>query len=469
MEDSELETAELSDTIIKVLAKSILATLLKDKSCMQRFGFILEEKNFENPIHRMMFRIGREYFEKYGRVPQSKSFEVELKQRLERGEGRHIPDEYFWKDATEILNREVDRDYVEDKIGEWLMRKSLMDISKKAKVVALSSDPSMEEIEKSVREVELRKMGGEDLGEYVFKDLPKRDRRKYEGDFIPTGIKELDIVLGGGREKGTLGVIMAPTGQGKSAVLITFGVNASRQRYKVAHVTLELSQHAVLRRYEAAYSRIAKPKIISQEKKVNRRLKRIGRLVRPADVIVKEFPARGLGIGGLRAWLANLEFWDEFVPDLLVLDYADIMKLPGGSDDKWIQQGDLYTELRGFGQEKHIAIWTGVQSKKGSLTKKKIKIDDIAGAVEKAHIADAIVAVCHTDEEKEAHMGRFFVAKNRDNIDEVTIKFKEQLDKCIIESISKAEVHREREPGEDEDELPPPSSGEDTGEEEPPF
>lgn len=110
-----------------------------------------------------------------------------------------------------------------------------------------------------------------------------------------------------------------------------------------------------------------------------------------------------------------------------------------------------------------------MQSKKGSLTKKKIKIDDIAGAVEKAHIADAIVAVCHTDEEKEAHMGRFFVAKNRDNIDEVTIKFKEQLDKCIIESISKAEVHREREPGEDEDELPPPSSGEDTGEEEPPF
>lgn len=451
-----MEDVELSNTIIRVLAKSILAVLLKDKVCMLRYGFILNEDTFDNPIHRMMFRIGREYFKKYGRVPNAKAFETELIQRLSIGDGGHIPDEFFWKEATEILNLTPDREYIADKVDEWMIRKSLMDISQDAKIQALSPKPSLEIVRKKIRETEMMQHGlTKDLGEFVFKDMEKRDRTARIGDFIPTGIRELDKIMGGGREKGTLGVFMAPTGQGKSAVLITMGVNASRRKYKVAHITLELSQHAVVNRYEAAYTNITKPEIVVLEKKVVIKLRRIAKLVKPADVIVKEFPARGLTIEQLRSWLANLEFWYEFVPDLLIVDYVDIMKMPGKAEDRWINQGDMYTEMRGLATEKKIAIWTGVQGKKGTLSKKKLNIDDIAGAIEKANIADSIIAVCRTEKEKADHEGRLFVAKNREGIDEVTIKFKEDFARSIIKSISKAEYTRE--PGDDEG-VPPPTN-----------
>lgn len=455
-----MEDVELSDSIIKVLAKSILAALLKDKVCMRRYGFILDEETFDNPIHRMMLKIGRDYFKKYGRVPNAKAFEAELTQRLSLGRGGHIPDEFFWKEATEILNLKPDREYIADKVDEWMMRKSLIDIAKYAKIQALSPKPSAYEVRKKMRETELMHSGmsKEDLGEFVFKDMEKRDRRSRQADFVPTGIRELDVVMGGGREKGTLGVYMAPTGQGKSAVLITMGVNAARRRFKVAHITLELSQHAVVNRYEAAFTSVTKPEILVMEEKVKRKLRRIAKLVRPADVIVKEFPARGLSIEQLRAWMANLEFWHEFVPDLLIVDYADIMKMEGKAEDRWINQGDLYTEMRGLAMEKKVAIWTGVQGKKGTLSKKKLSIDDIAGAIEKANIADSIIAVCRTEEEKEAHTGRLFVAKNRDGIDEVIIEFKEDFARSIIESTSKPEYVREA--GDDEDEIPPPTTGE---------
>lgn len=456
-----MEDVGVTDAIIKVLSKSVLSAILKDKSCMQRFGFTLEEHTFDNPIHKLVFKIGRGYFEQYGRLPTVEGFRGELTQRLDRGEGGHVPNEFFWREVDEIYSLDIDREYISDKVDEWRTRKALLDIATQARVAALSPEPTLDLVRRRLHEIEMASLGGRNLGEYIFKDLERRDRTIQEGNFIPTGIAELDIVLGGGRKKGTLGVIMAATGAGKSSILITLGVNASRMRYKVAHISLELGHHAVVHRYEAAYSRIAKPQIRAQEEEVKRRMGRIKRLIRPADVIVKEYPSRGFGVGDLRAWLANLEFWDEFVPDLLIVDYADIMKLPGKSEDRWIQQGDLYTELRGLAQEKDVGLWTGLQAKKGTLTKKKLNIDDLAGAIEKAQIADAIIAVCRTDAEIAVHQGRFFIAKNRDNIDNVVVKFREDFSKSIVVSISKA-LYVEREPGDDQEEtpLPQPTQGE---------
>jgi len=422
--------------LIKVLAKDFLSLLLKDKSVMERYGFVIEPDVFDNPIHRILFKMGREYFTKYGSLPKADVFQKELEIALREGGGTWIPDGFFWEETQSILNMEPHREYLEDRMGEFIVRRGLLTISEKAKVMALSPDPSLEAIRKEVQKASEGRVGT-DLGSFLFKDHASRDRKNIKGVCIPTGLPELDDIMGGGREKGTLGIVMAPTGAGKSAVLITFGANAARARFKVAHVTLELSGPAVCNRYEAGFSNVAKLELWRQETHVVNRLERAKKLLAPADILVKEFPAGSLGMDGLRTWLSNIDFWHKFQPDLLIIDYADIMKLSKGeNDDKWVKQGELYTELRGLAQELNVAVWTAVQSKKDALSKPVLHLGDIAGAVEKAQVADCIIAMCRSEEERKARQARFFVAKNRDGIDDKTIFFRENFDISRVSSQS---------------------------------
>ena len=421
--------------IVKLLAKDILALMLRSSDIMNRYGLILDDSVFENPVHRLLFSIGRDFYEQFGRLPTSAEFKTELTLQLKSGAGRYIPDEFIWEEAENILSAEPQKDYVETKIDEFITRKALSDIAEKAKRLAESENPSLEVVRREIQAVLGLKGGGKDLGHFVLRNSDVRRRDIDVKDVIPTGIPELDSYLGGGREKGTLGIVMAGTGQGKSSVLITFGVNAVRARYKVAHITLELSEHATIRRYEAAFSNIAKVDIFNEEQRLVKRLTKIKRVITPGDVLVKEFPAKALGMEELRTYLSNVIFWQNFQPDLLIIDYADIMKLGGTTDDRWTRQGELYVELRGLAQEMNIAIWTAVQARKDALSKPKLKLDDIAGAIEKAQVADAIIALCRTEDERRERIGRFFIAKNRDNIDERVVTFRENFEVSRIESL----------------------------------
>jgi replicative DNA helicase len=423
-------------SIVALLARDILAVLLKDRTSMERYGFLLADDHFQNPIHRVLFGSARVYFEKYGQLPRRDVLSKILLGKIESASFGYVPTDMIWREVEEVFKAEdLPREFVGEKIDEWLVRKALISISEKAERMSRRPEPNLDDIRKDLKKIDEFRSGTADLGAFVFRDMLRRRRDEDVAEPLPTGIRDLDKVLGGGLNRGTLGVLFGPAGYGKSNVMIVFGVNAARARYRVLHITLELSQKAVLRRYESAFSKISKVDISGCEERLKKKLSRLGTLVKPADVLVKEFSSRGLTFDALRAFVANILFWEDFKPDLVLLDYADIMRLPKGNDERWVKEGELFSDLRGLAQEQDIALWTAAQAKKTTFSKAKLRMDDLAGAVEKAQIADVILALCRTEEEKIERTGRFFVAKNRDNIDDVTIYFRERFEQSRVESV----------------------------------
>ena len=59
-------------------------------------------------------------------------------------------------------------------------------------------------------------------------------------------------------------------------------------------------------------------------------------------------------------------------------------------------------------------VWTATQAARRALSKELVTIADIAESYEKSNVADVIIALCQTREEKEADMLRLFAAKIRD-------------------------------------------------------
>ena len=130
---------------------------------------------------------------------------------------------------------------------------------------------------------------------------------------------------------------------------------------------------------------------------------------------IREFPTGSLTINDLRAYLDTLEQVEHVVPDLLIVDYADLMKIDGAN--LRIDTGIIYRELRGIAMERGCALVTASQSNRSSADAKWVREGDIAEDWSKVMTADTILTYSQTVDERKLGLGRIFVAAVRDEND----------------------------------------------------
>ena len=247
------------------------------------------------------------------------------------------------------------------------------------------------------------------LGHDFFQDYEARFTR-LQRNAIATGMDELDRkdILNGGLGSGEIGVIVAPTGVGKSHFLVMLGANALRNGLNVLHYTMELSESAVGIRYDSNLCDIDSNTVIDSKDSVlgSYKTQKLGRL------IIKEFPTNTATIYSIRAHIERLEI-RGFRPDLIIIDYADIMRSTRQYDSLRHELKLIYEELRGFAGEKKFPIWTASQSNKEGSGAEVVDLSNMSEAYGKAMVADVVLSISRRSHEKSSGHGRLYVAKNR--------------------------------------------------------
>ena len=238
----------------------VLSFLLRDKNTLVRFHGSLQEEHFDNPIHRLLYKLASEHFEKFKDVPQKRALEQEIQRVLNKKSG-FVPDSYFWAEVQKVYGLPLtDREYTIERVQDFLVRREVSILGKLANRVASSIElVSAREIDAQYKKLCTVLAGGEDEdGEYLYRDVETRVFREERIEKIPTGFSTLDASTTGGLGKGELGIVLAPTGYGKSALLIQLGLNASRTMKNVLHVSLEMKGKKVMARYVASGTKINK-------------------------------------------------------------------------------------------------------------------------------------------------------------------------------------------------------------------
>jgi len=247
------------------------------------------------------------------------------------------------------------------------------------------------------------------LGHDFFTDYESRFTR-LQRNAIATGLDELDRkdILNGGLGAGEIGVIVAPTGVGKSHMLTMLGSNALRNGVDVLHYTMELTEAAVGLRYDSNLCDLDSNLVIDNKEKVLEAYKgmKLGRL------IIKEFPTNTASIYTLRAHIERLDI-KGFRPGMIVIDYADIMRSTRQYDSLRHELKLIYEELRAFAMEKKIPIWTASQSNKEGSNQEIVDLSNMSEAYGKAMVADVVLSISRKSHEKSSGYGRLYVAKNR--------------------------------------------------------
>ena len=122
--------------------------------------------------------------------------------------------------------------------------------------------------------------------------------------------------------------------------------------------------------------------------------------------------------------------------DMVIVDYIDKLKVTKG--DFRLALRDLTEELRYLSIDRNIAVVTATQANRASLAKPKMTEAHISESFGKVEVADTIIALSQTDEERTQKRARLVMLKNRDYVSGGCIESYVDFDKMILMDIDLA-------------------------------
>jgi RecA/RadA recombinase len=386
---------------------------------------VINPNYFELEANQWIVETTLDYFDDYKVLPTLEVFKIEM--------NKSVKDDTLRTSIVESLRgifqkmKDNDLDYIKDSFLDFAKNQTLK--SAIIKSVDLLQIGQYGEI-KVLVDSALRSGQPKTVGHDWKKDFEKR-LMKDARDTVPTGWDAIDTLIGGGLAGGELGVIIAPSGVGKSWALATIGANALKAGKKVVHYTLELNENYVGLRYDTIYTGIEPGKIPEHPEMIKELVEKIS-----GEIIIKYYPARTITSHTIQAHIQQMASLG-FKPDLIIVDYADLMSANAKTDARYQELGAVYEELRGLAGELQIPIWTASQTQRSALQDEVIQADKIAESYSKIMTADLVISISRKLEDKVHKTGRAHIIKNRFGADGQTFPM------IIDASVGKIEIYDE--------------------------
>jgi len=332
--------------------------------------------------------------------------------------------------------------------GEDFVKKTSLDFCKKQKLkeamiksVKLLQNSSFDEIASVINDA--LKLGTDnDAGYDYIKDFEERFQIKARNP-VTTGWKYIDDICLGGLGQKELGVVIAPTGTGKSMALVHLGAQALLQGKNVVHYTLELASTVIASRYDSCITKVPLKDLHTFKDHIYDKIRDV-----EGKLIIKEYPTKSASPQVIKNHLERLR-QRNFDVGMVIVDYGDILRPSIIRKEKRHELETIYEDLRALAYEFNCPIWTASQTNRSGLEKAVITMDAISEAFNKCFVADFIFTISRSVEDKGTNTGRIFVAKNRNGPDglvfpinmdtsNVSLKVLRQLDESASEVIVKS-------------------------------
>lgn len=391
----------------KHFQEKIFQGLLTDHQWASQIIEVMHPDFFELRYLTYLTKMYFSYFEKYRTFPTT-----QLLISIARDDLAEDDDLILKEQIIDFIHRlrsnpdMGDQQYVKDKALDFCKRQSFKDALEQA--VELIGDDRFESVLNLMKEAVSMGMANT-LGHDFFEDMECRFVKSHRA-VCPTGISRLDAhdILRGGLGKGEIGVVTANTGVGKSHYLVAMGANAMKAGKKVVHYTFELSEEAVGLRYDSNLCSIPSNEICDRKDEVTDFYENneLGKL------IIKEYPTGTASIVTIKNHLDKL-LLRNFKPNLIIVDYADIMRSTRSYDSLRHELKLVYEELRNLAMELNVPIWTASQANRDSANSDIVGLENMSEAYGKAMVADVVISLSRKPAEKSTGVGRLYIAKNR--------------------------------------------------------
>ncbi len=390
----------------KSFQEGLCQLILEDRPFADQIAEVLDVAFLELSYLRTFVKKIFDYRDKYSVHPSYKIMTTVLRSELdnESETDKQQVRSFF----ARIYNGDVEgREYIKETALEFCRKQKLKEAMMES--VKLLQTSSFDEISSVINNA--LKLGSDNnFGHDYVKDFEARFQLKVR-KAITTGWHEIDNVTKGGLGAGELGVVIAPTGAGKSMVLTHLGTQAVKDGKTVVHYTLELADSAIGNRYDSCLTGVPLNDLYTMKELVYEAVQEV-----EGTLIIKEYPTKSASTRTLATHLEKLRKRD-IKPDMIIVDYGDLLRPVAYQKEKRNELESIYEELRAIAQENQCPLWTASQTNRSGLNAEVITMESISEAFNKCFVADFIFSVSRTVDDKNNNTGRVFVAKNRNGPD----------------------------------------------------
>ena len=385
----------------------IIASLLSDIKFIQTISDILDSSMFDSDSNKWLVKTIQEYYYKYKKQPTLEVIKYKIDEVdndvLKSGIVEKIRD--VWKNIES-----TDLEFVQEQTLDFCKNQTL-------KSAILDSVDLLENKDydgiKSIIDEAMKAGTTRDLGHDYIISLEQRLEESARIT-VKTPWDVINDIMDGGLGAGELGVIVAPAGIGKSWTLQALGAGSIREEKTVVHYTLELNENYVGLRYDSIFSGVTTANIKYYKDDVTNKISKL-----PGRLLIKYFPTKAASVQTIASHLKQIEL-SGTKPDMVIVDYADILMPTGNFKEKRHALGNIYEDLRGLAGELEVPIWTASQANRSALEEDVIGADKVAEDYSKVMTADFVMSMSRKVEDKIANTGRFHIIKNRFGVDGIT-------------------------------------------------
>jgi replicative DNA helicase len=368
---------------------------------------VIEPQYFDNQYFKIICQMIREYYTKYEHTPTFNTLE-----QLTKSE---ISSPMAQKSILDTIDqvRDVSDEgsiYIQEKSLKFCKQQELQKVMTKAQSIIDKGDfESYDKLEEMVRGA--LQVGEMDKGTNdVFFNLDEVLNDDYRHP-IPIGVPGIDNLLKGGLAKGEIGVILAPTGVGKSTFTTKIANHAFNLGYNVLQIFFEDNPKIIQRKHITLWTGIHPDDLTENKIEVMEKVKHI-QSTRKNKLIMKKLASDTVTMSQIKNQVRKMTAEGTKI-DMIILDYIDCVVPDKNLGDEWKSEGSVMRGFEAMCHELDMAGWTATQGNRNSISSEVVTTDQMGGSIKKAQVGHVIITVAKSLQQKEMNLATIAITKSR--------------------------------------------------------
>ena len=390
-----------------VFQLQLLNQIIIDKEFGRSIIDVIESDYFENKYFKIIIQMIKEYYVKFEHTPSFETLEQITKVELQQ----ELASKIVLDTLTKIKEAPSSGlGFVQEKGMKFCKQQELQKAMVKVqKIIDGGEFENYDKAEELIREAIQVGTKGDGLLD-AFSNLDDVLNEDYRHP-IPMGISGIDRLLKGGLAKGEIGVILAPTGVGKTTLMTKITNHAFNLGYNVLQLFFEDNPKIIQRKHITLWTKIHPDELTLRKEEVITKVNEIKEAM-PNHLILKKLPSDTMTMLQIKNQIRKMVA-DGIKIDMVTLDYIDCVVPDKNLGDEWKSEGSVMRAFEAMCHEMDLVGWTATQGNRSSISSEVVTTDQMGGSIKKAQVGHVIITVAKSLQQKEIKLATIAITKSR--------------------------------------------------------
>lgn len=395
----------------------LIRSFIDEPSFFKDLNGIIDQNMFTEPYLRVIVGVMKEYYKKYESVPSASVIGMRLNEKANTEEDLQVYQEALEKIGSTTTEGWED---IQDMAEKFFKQQNWVRVANE--IIRITRDGDLEKYDTLEKLVEATmSIGRKTDDESTPMSCIDSDLSAEDIVTIPTGINKIDEALGGGLDKGKLGLIIGSSGFGKTSMTTGLAAHAASQGFNVLQIVFEDTHRDIHRKYMSWETGVETRslnktpettelvKMMLSESSLTGMLNEHVRILRlpTGEVTATEIKNR-----------IRRKINEGFKPDVVIIDYFECVAPEKGSstEQEHVKEGKTMRKFENMAQELDVAMWIPTQGNRDSFAAEIITSDKVGGSIKKVQIAQVILSISRSLSDMSEQRATLAVIKNRSGL-----------------------------------------------------